>query len=223
MMMGNDVEALASFRKAVELEPDNTETLTRLSAFLERLGTADASAAKRARVASLTTVVTSIANAGAFTYDGRYTVPHGNHLLQANGPSLPDPLPEGEKKRIAFVSPHCVMDFANGRGNGHTRRTGRAGQPRIPMRGVLRHPDRRAASGVHSANALAASSAAHCARRASWPVPMADDFHVPRAACLSHWLIWHRWWLEGLINREEIAAFLTGCELFLDRFRPDRS
>ena len=26
---------------------------------------------------------------------------------------------------------------------------------------------------------------------------------------------------RGLINREEIAAFLTGCELFLDRFRPD--
>ena len=26
---------------------------------------------------------------------------------------------------------------------------------------------------------------------------------------------------SGLINREEIAAFLTGCELFLDRFRTD--
>ena len=58
---GNDAESLAAFRKAVELEPDNTETLTRLSAFLDRLGAADASAAKRDRIAALTTVVTTFA------------------------------------------------------------------------------------------------------------------------------------------------------------------
>ncbi len=48
-MIGNYADALSSYRKAIELEPDNPETLTRLSAFLDRLGTVDAAAAKRAR------------------------------------------------------------------------------------------------------------------------------------------------------------------------------
>ena len=46
-MIGNYADALSSYRKAIELEPDNPETLTRLSAFLDRLGTVDAAAAKR--------------------------------------------------------------------------------------------------------------------------------------------------------------------------------
>ena len=37
-MLGNYADALTSYRRAVEIEPDNAETLTRLSAFLERLG-----------------------------------------------------------------------------------------------------------------------------------------------------------------------------------------
>ena len=38
MMVGNDAEGMAAFRKAVNLEPDNPETLTRFAAFLGQLG-----------------------------------------------------------------------------------------------------------------------------------------------------------------------------------------
>ena len=47
-MIGNYADALSSYRKAIELEPDNPETLTRLAAFLDLLGVADA-AARNAR------------------------------------------------------------------------------------------------------------------------------------------------------------------------------
>ena len=50
MMVGNDAEALAAFRKAVDLEPDNPETLTRFAAFLGQLGQADEAAAMYRRL-----------------------------------------------------------------------------------------------------------------------------------------------------------------------------
>ena len=50
MLLGNDAEALAAFRNAVEFEPDNPETLTRFAAFLGQLGETDEAAAMYRRL-----------------------------------------------------------------------------------------------------------------------------------------------------------------------------
>ncbi len=94
-MLGNDADALASFRRALEIEPDNLETLTRLSAFMDRLGRVGAAAAKRAQKAALTTVVTTLPNTLAapswLVYEGR----HFGLQTQTTRPH-PNPLPVGE-------------------------------------------------------------------------------------------------------------------------------
>ncbi len=115
-MLGNHADALTSYRKAIELEPDNPETLTRLSAFLDMLGTVGAAAAKRARKAALTTVVTTLPTAERMVYAGKHEgLKNENCKMQiANfGTDANNPLPEREG-RIAFVSPHCIVDYSNG-------------------------------------------------------------------------------------------------------------
>ena len=219
-MLGNYADALTSYRRAVEIEPDNAETLTRLSAFLERLGAADAGAAKRDRIAALTTVVTTFANAGAFTYDGRY--PKASREVNRphpRPPSPPAPLPKGEGRRVAFVSPHCIMDFASGAAT--ATRDGLAvlaGQGFICEAFCGTRID-----GPHQ------ESIQESLARLRLPHAVQDSRIGPFAAQMiftSHTrvpvtLVDLTPATSGLINREEIAAFLTGCELFLDRFRPD--
>ena len=233
-MLGNYAEALASYRKAIELEPDNPETLTRLSAFLDRLGTVGAAAAKRARKAALTTVVTTLPTAERMVYAGKHEgLKNENCKMQiANfGTDANNPLPEREG-RIAFVSPHCIVDYSNGAATAT-----RDGLALLAEQGFhceafcgTRVDGSRETSMQETFARLRVAHAARDARigpfrgrmiftsQGGVPVTMVD---TARNEGDSPVFAYTKTGTVPCLHREEIAAFLTGCEMFLDRFRPD--
>ena len=122
-------------------------------------------------------------------------------------------------RKIAFVSPHCVMDFTNG-----------------------------AATATLDALALLARSGFECqafcsSRIDAWEEILVEEIlaqrrlpYVVRKAQIGHYrgrMIFTSYGplpvtlfnsastRGGWTNAEEIAAFLSGCEIFLRRNRPD--
>ncbi len=144
--------------------------------------------------------------------------------LEYELPSPPAPLPDGEGRiRIAFVSPHCALDFTNGAatatldllkllaGIGFPCEvfcgTRANGWDRARIDDVLRQRGgpftvREARVGPFNARVI---FAAH----GNVPVTMVDTEGRTLTAGP---------YPKG--RGEELAAFVTGCEKFLDRFRP---
>ena len=181
--------------------------------------------------------------ADRLVYEGSYTSPLPKR--DANTPSPPAPLPEGEG-RIAFVSPHCVLDPTNGAATATldglnllsgigfrcevfcgTRLDSWSGaeiEPVLKARGE-RYVLRDTRIGPFHGRMIFTS-------HGSMPVTMADlvpgqnasihpdgpggPSYIALSPCPSPGGRG-----EPCIHREEIAAFLTGCEMFLDRFRPN--
>ncbi len=144
--------------------------------------------------------------------------------LEYELPSPPAPLPDGEGRiRIAFVSPHCALDFTNGAatatldllkllaGIGFPCEvfcgTRANGWDRARIDDVLRQRGgpftvREARVGPFNARVI---FAAH----GNVPVTMVDTEGRTLTAGP---------YPKG--RGEKLAAFVTGCEMFLDRFRP---
>jgi glycosyltransferase involved in cell wall biosynthesis len=228
-MQGNKAEALTSYRRAIELEPGNAETLTRLSAFLDMLGAVGSAAAKRARIsAAMATVIMTLPAVERLVYDGKHVGPHPAN----NEPSPLTPLPAGEGDvRIAFVSPHCFMDFANGAATAT-----RDGMTLLAGQGFCceafcgtRVDEAHQESTQETLARLGVPHSIHDARIGPFRGRMIFTSHGRVPVTLVDLAPGQNGSVnaDGLggpsyvLHREEIAAFLTGCEMFLGRFRPD--
>jgi Tfp pilus assembly protein PilF/glycosyltransferase involved in cell wall biosynthesis len=148
---------------------------------------------------------------------------HGVRSLQGWGPGFAEGNQIEPRGRIAFMSPHCVLDFSNGAAtatrDGLKLLASRGFQclafcgsqldsgEKVPVEVVLgQHGEpfdvRAAQIGPFQGRMIfsgIASADGHL------PVTIVDTMPTR----------------DGWLNREEIAAFLTGCEMFLDATRPD--
>ena len=225
---GNYAAALVSFRKALELAPDNAETQKRFGAFLDKLGRSSAVSAEGADDSKAGTVGN---NAGQESMEARVAafplpnpLPEGEGDLcgappEACGPH-PNPLPGGEgTTRIAFVSPHCLLDFTNGAAT--------ATLDGLRMLGALGFDCQVFCGSRLDAWDKVALEEVLARRGERYEVRDAQIGPFPgRMIFTSHGklpvtVMKTAWASDGWLNREEIAAFLTGCELFLERTRPD--
>jgi hypothetical protein len=234
--LGNNAGALASFGRAFELNPDDPRTLGILGTFLDNLGGTPvksrwmsqvATTGDRTRVASERlrydgTLVERIADLTETSGQNS----HPNTLPEREGTDIGDPKSEvgGERetKKLAFVSPRCVLDFASGAAtatrDGLKLLAGLGlqceaycgskldGGNRTPIETVLRqHGEPFAARDAKIGpfqGRMIFSGIAYGEGRV--PVTIVDT--TPTRG--------------GWLNREEIAAFLTGWEMFLDATRP---
>ena len=140
-------------------------------------------------------------------------------LPEACGPH-PNPLPGGEgTTRIAFVSPHCLLDFTNGAAtatlDGLRMLGGLGFDCQVFCGSRLDAWDKVALEEV-----LARRGERYEVRDAQIG-PFQGRMIVTSHGKLPVTVVKTAWASDGWLNREEIAAFLAACELFLERTRPD--
>ena len=162
------------------------------------------------------------------------THPHPNPLPEGEGTTRPhnDPRPEGEgtkrtrpaprdgrTRKIAFVSPHCILDFTNGAamatldGLGLLARSGFECQAFCSSR-------MDAWEEVLVEEILAQRQIPYVVRNAqigAFQGRMIFTTHGKVAVTLFRSASTRGGWIDGA----EVAAFLTACEIFLTKNRPD--
>jgi glycosyltransferase involved in cell wall biosynthesis len=228
--LGNNLEAIANLRKAFELEPTNSEVIKRLSKLLgvlsplpRRIAAAAESAPK---IHNFVQVISSFDYTSQFNPQANTepTKLPENLLIYDGNCDVSASVPKQNKCDIAFVSPHCVLDFTNGAATATLDGLKLLGSSGFGCQAFC--GTRYGAREESSIEATLAKRGDAFVTRNSQLGPfkgrMIFSSHGEMPVTLVDTSpIKHPQAKDQRFDREEIAAFITGCAIFLVKSCPD--